>query len=494
MTARIGELARHSGIYGVGTMVGGLARIALVPVIARYVPAEEYGKASVILIFITLLSIVAELGFSHSLIRFVNEAPDSESRRTVISTVILASLIFFAPLALVCAVLARPLSGLLLGSPEYSGLVLIGVVGGVGNAALQVGLAFQRALARSLRYVAYTVVKGVLALGLSVTLVVALDRGAVGLLVGNAFPAALLGLVLYARLIRSAAAGISSRALRSIAAFGVPLVPMNLAMWVLAYSDIFLLRRLSAPGQALSEVGLYQYAHEICLILVLPITSLNLAWPQFIFANHSRPGAAEVFARVQTYFSFLLVGAAFLLSMFSDRLVAFVGSAEYAGSVPVIPILAGSLVFYGMVILFSSGLYISGRTGSLAGITAACAVLNIVLNVLLIPRLGRIGAAGATLVTNLTMALWVLRASRPIYRIPFRPVRSIAAVVLAGAILGLIEVTRLGSTADLALRILASVCYLLVLFPLFGVSRREIRTAFATLASMARPSGDRPPG
>jgi O-antigen/teichoic acid export membrane protein len=265
-------------------------------------------------------------------------------------------------------------------------------------------------------------------------------------------------------------------------------------MWVLAYSDIFLLRRLSAPGQALSEVGLYQYAHEICLILVLPITSLNLAWPQFIFANHSRPGAAEVFARVQTYFSFLLVGAAFLLSMFSDRLVAFVGSAEYAGSVPVIPILAGSLVFYGMVILFSSGLYISGRTGSLAGITAACAVLNIVLNVLLIPRLGRIGAAGATLVTNLTMALWVLRASRPIYRIPFRPVRSIAAVVLAGAILGLIEVTRLGSTADLALRILASVCYLLVLFPLFGVSRREIRTAFATLASMARPSGDRPPG
>ena len=81
MATRIGDLARHAGVYGIGTIVGGLSRAALVPIIARYVPAEEYGKASVVLIFITLFTIVSELGLSSSLIKFVNEAPDRDRRR-----------------------------------------------------------------------------------------------------------------------------------------------------------------------------------------------------------------------------------------------------------------------------------------------------------------------------------------------------------------------------------------------------------------------------
>ena len=54
----------------------------------------------------------------------------------------------------------------------YAGLVLIGIGGGLGNAVLQVGLSFERALARSSRYVLFTLIKGSLALGLSVVLVV----------------------------------------------------------------------------------------------------------------------------------------------------------------------------------------------------------------------------------------------------------------------------------------------------------------------------------
>jgi O-antigen/teichoic acid export membrane protein len=78
MSEQIRDLARHTGVYGVGTIVGGIARAALVPIIARYVPAEEYGKASVVLIFIMLLGVVSEVGLSSSLIKFVSEAPDED--------------------------------------------------------------------------------------------------------------------------------------------------------------------------------------------------------------------------------------------------------------------------------------------------------------------------------------------------------------------------------------------------------------------------------
>jgi O-antigen/teichoic acid export membrane protein len=488
MTSRIGDLARHAGLYGIGTIVGGIGRAALIPIIARYVPTEEYGKASVILVFVTLFAIVSELGLSSSLIKFVNEAPDREERRKVVSTALVTSLLLAIPLAALCVLLAGRLSHLFLGSAAYGSLVMIGVAGGLGNAILQVGLSFERALARSSRYVLYTLAKGVLALGLSVILVVGFRKGAYGLLLGAAIPPLLIGVVIYWRLIRRFAARFSRSVFKNIFAFGSPLVPMNLAMWVLTYSDIYLLRKLTSPTGALSEVGLYQYAHEICLILVLPITSLNLAWPQFLFANHSRPGAEGTFARVHLYFSYFLLMMAFVLVAFAGRIIGLVGSAQYEGSSAVIPYLAGSLVFYGFSVIFSSGLYVVGRTRILAGVVTGCAVLNVVLNILLIPRMGKEGAAAATFVTNIVMAFVVLAFSQARYRIPFRLARTLSGVLLA--IAGVVIIAGWDSSGwghGMLVRVLAVVAFSVVLFALLGLKRGDLRAALAVAGSILRP-------
>ncbi|MFC1799640.1 oligosaccharide flippase family protein [Candidatus Eisenbacteria bacterium] len=496
MASRIGDLARHTGVYGLGTIVGGLSRAALVPIIARYVPAEEYGKASMILIFITLFTIVSELGLSSSLIKFVNEAPDRARRREVVSTVLATTLLLAVPLAVLCALLAGRLSNLFLGSAAYGSLVLIGVAGGLGNAILQVGLSFERALARSARYVLYTLMKGVLALGLSVILVIAFRKGAYGLLLGAAVPPLLIGAVIYGRLVSRFAIRFSRSVFRNIFTFGSPLVPMNLAIWVLTYSDIYLLRKLSTPTGALTEVGLYQYAHEICLILVLPITSLNLAWPQFLFANHSKPGASETFARVHLYFSYFLLMMAFLLAAFAGGIIGLVGSAQYEGSSGVIPYLAGSLVFYGFSVIFSSGLYVAGRTRILAGVVTGCAVLNVILNILLIPRMGKEGAAAATFATNVVMALTVLAFSQTGYRIPFKLGRTLSGVLLGVAgVAALARWDASGPGQGMLLRVLVSAGFSVALFGLLGLKGRDLKAAITVAGSILRPgshAGDRP--
>ena len=491
MAARIGDLARHTGVYGVGTVVGGIARVALVPVIARYVPTDEYGKASIVFIFITLMTIVSELGLSSSLIKFYNEAESEDQRRRTVATIIVASLMLALPVAAVCLLFTQKLSVLLLGSPRYSVLILIGIAGGLGNAVLQVGLSFERALARSRRYVVYTLIKGGLALALSITLVVLLRKGAVGLVLGSALPPLVIGVVIYGQLIRRFAVGFSKSIFSAVFHFGSPLVPMNLAMWVLTYSDIYLLRRLTVSG-ALSEVGLYQYAHEICLVMVLPITAFNLAWPQFLFSHHSKPGAPDMFARVHVYFTFLLVGIGFLLSLFSYGIIRLVGSAQYADSSEVMPYLAGSLVFYGTSIVFASGLYATGKTRVLAAVVAMCAVLNIGLNLVLIPRMGKQGAALATLVTNVIMAFVILAFAQGRYRIPFRLRRGILAVVAAVAVVGaygLLDIPDLGG--GLALRAAAACGFGFVLLRILGMSYEEARSGLRMLTSLVKPSSRR---
>jgi len=493
MATEIGALARHTGVYGLGTMVGGIARAALIPVIARYVPSEEYGKASVVLIFITLLAIVSELGLSSSLIKFVNEARTEEEKRRIVSTILLGSLTVAVPLAIAACIFSAQLSRLLLGSAEYGSLILVGVVGGLGNAILQIGLSFERAFAKSFRYFLYTLVKGGLSLGLSIGLVVFLRKGATGLIVGAALPPFLIGVVIYARLFSRCRSSFSKAAFRSVLGFGGPLVPMNLAMWVLASSDIYLLRRFAATAKALSEVGLYQYAHEICLVLVLPVTALNLAWPQFLFSNYMKPEGRALFARVHSYFSFFLVETAFLLAVFSGQIVRLVGSAGYAGSAGVIPLLAGSLLFYGFSIVFASGLYVTGRTRLLASIAGACAVLNVVLNIALIPRLGKQGSALATLVTNLVMMLTVLAFAQARFRIPFRVWRTYCGVMLAGCLVGgLAWLSRLYPVlAGVLPRLAVSCGFSLAWFAILGMRPADAVAAFKTLTSVARSDSPR---
>lgn len=488
MASKIGALAKHTGVYGIGTIVGGIARAALVPIVARYLPTEEYGKASVVLIMITLLSIVSELGLSSSLIKFVNEARSEEERKRLVSTILTGSLALALPIAVLCAAFAGRLSRLLLGSPQYGTLVLIGIAGGLGAAVLQVGLSFERATARPFRYFLYTLAKGALSLALSVVLVVSLSKGAAGLLIGTALPPLAIGLVIYARLLVRFGAHFARSAFRAILRFGGPLVPMNVAMWVLGSADIYLLRRLSTGSAALSEVGLYQYAHEICLVLVLPVTALNLAWPQFLFSNHSRPDGPALFARVHTYFSFFLIAVAFVFSVFASQILELVGTARYSGAAGVIPLLAGSLVFYGLSIVFASGLYVVGRTRALAAIVAVCACINVALNAGLIPPMGKQGAALATLVSNFVMAVLVLARSQASFRIPFRLAPTAVAVVSAGGLVAVLSLAgpRLPSRADLALRVLAVCAFLPGLAAILGLGRRDFANAARIAGSLGR--------
>jgi len=151
----------------------------------------------------------------------------------------------------------------------------------------------------------------------------------------------------------------------------------------------------------------------------------------------------------------------------------------------VIPYLAGSLVFYGFSILFSSGLYVTGKTRVLAVVVAVCAAVNVGLNLLLIPPLGKEGAAAATLVTNVLMALVILGVSQRNYRIPFELRRAVGGVAIAaGVIATLISFSGSIATTGLPLRIVAAVGLSFGLFAVLGMTPAHVRAGWGTLLAI----------
>lgn len=478
MQGEIRKVAEQSATYAVGVVAGGLGRVFLIPIVARFLSAEEYGIVALVLAFVSLVGILMDLGLATSLIKLYSEAPDPPSRRRVVSTVLLAGVVSGLLISLLCLPLGRVFSSLLFERSDYVHFVYLGLVLALFSAIFRIALSYYQALPAPKRYTAVSVAKGAVAVGAAALFVIVLKWGPVGLLVGSIVPPAVLAIVITPGVLRAVGVSFGGRELSRSLRFGVPLVPSTFAMWGLTYCDIYLLGRLAS----LEDVGWYQLAQEICLGMGLVMTSVQLAWPRFIFAHARKPGAPRVFALSSEYYAVVLGFLGLALSVFAPEIVLFFGSRAYLPGASVIPILCLSTLLFALYGVFASGVQISGRTEFMA-ITTACGLgLNILLNLWMIPRWGMVGAASASVLSNAAMCAGVLKISGKFYAIPFSGLRLGGILALAVALFLFSRTTEGLPALGWVLAAKAGIVLVLPAAVLFGFFSAEERSRVRGLA------------
>jgi len=182
---------------------------------------------------------------------------------------------------------------------------------------------------------------------------------------------------------------------------------------IYARADVLLLRPLSSDA----EVGAYRAAGQIVeVVKQLPVLLMTATFPQLARAfNDSKAGLV----RVERALAGLLVAggllAAAVLAGAADSIVAMMFGPEFARAVPALRVLALAvpLVFLNCGVLH---FFVARDRGGLnLAFAAAMVVLNAAANLLLDRRLGAVGAATATVVTEaalLACCLYALRVLR----------------------------------------------------------------------------------
>jgi len=231
----------------------------------------------------------------------------------------------------------------------------------------------------------------------------------------------------------------------------------------------------------------YGFASELCLPIALLMTSIHLAWPSFAFARARQADGAEQIAKVFRHLFVLLVGGALAVSVLRREILAVVGTEAFHESARVLPLLTLATVIYGASQAFSTGLQVAGDTRRLPFFVLLASITNALLNVLLIPMFREMGAAAATVVTNVLLCALVLRESNRQFPIPFELGR--IARVLVGAAVVLLAADALGER-PLAVGIPVRVALLAVFAPMLvilgALSARELRALPSALAEVAR--------
>jgi len=388
----------------------------LIPVYTRYLTPADYGTLEISQTTLTVLGVIFAMGLGTALFRSYYLYDDEDKKKTVVSAALLFVTSTSAVLTLLLIGLAGNFSSLLFGSVEYTTYFRIIFLTLFCNIGILLGMSVLRAREQPTRYASLTISQVVLSISLNITFVVALHRGVLGILEGNSITAASLYFVLLVSVLRRAGLKLSLDELKRMLAFGLPMVPAALSMWILTLSDRYFLRFLSTP----TELGLYSLGYKFGLVIsALLVGPFQLAFLPFTFSLAKEKNAREVYSRVFTYFMLLAMLAALALSVLSREVIAIMATPAFHNAYKVIPLIALSYVLYGCYYVLMVGINLEGKTRSLAVFVVFAAILNLGLNYALIPHYGMMGAAIATLVSYFTLPVSSYLISQRYYRINY---------------------------------------------------------------------------
>jgi O-antigen/teichoic acid export membrane protein len=427
--AHLRRLFAHSAVYGLADVFTSVVNFLLLPVYTARLTATEYGHLALLLLFSTLAKILFRLGLDAGFFRLYYEQDDERQRRRLAGSVAVFAALAGAALFALVALLAGPLTRALLGAQApRSWVVLVAADVYLGTFAF-VPLSLLRIEERPGLFSAFSAGRHAANAALKVGLLVA-GYGVAGVLWSDLLATGLFVAGLLPRLRGRAALTLSPPLLREALAFGLPKVPHGLLLQLQNLAD----RKILDLFASRAEVGLYHVGYTFGQGVKFALSAFEPAWGPFVYAEVRKEGAPRTLARVATPAFAVFLAAGLAVAVLGRELLTLMTprSPEYRAAAPVIPVVALAYVLHGVFLLTSVGIGIAREARYYPLITAATATVNIAGNLLLVPRLGMMGAAWATVLSYAVMAGLGFVLSRRLYPIPFETARLLRLTAAGG--------------------------------------------------------------
>jgi O-antigen/teichoic acid export membrane protein len=468
--AQLKRLGSQSAIYGLGGIVSRLVAIVLIPIYAnpQYLGRVGFGRIETIIALTGVLVIVLRLGITSAFFRYYFDSEDEAHRTLVVRTSFWFTM-GMATLGLALGfVFAAPLSDALKLHDPW--LVRAGFVGLWAQMNYAQMTSLFRVEERPVQFAIASVANVAITIGSTIALVVGAHKGAIGAVIGNFLGTLTVYSVLLAHRRYQLGFQFDRRLLRGMNRFGMPLVPAALALWAINFVDRLFIGQYK--GQA--EVGVYSLAVRVASVIVFVMTAFQLAWPAFAYSIRDDDEARRTYAFVLTYLLFVTCWISLALGALAPWIVDVLATPKFSRAAEAVPLLAFATAAYSGYSVLAIGIGRARQTQYNWIVAGAAAIVNIGLNLILIPPYGMIGAAVATLAAYVVLFVAMWLNSRRVYPVPYQWRRVLSIAGTAAALTAIVWAVD----APLPLAIVLVLAYPLVLAALgfyLPAERKRIR-------------------
>lgn len=443
--SRIKELVSDTAVYGLSSVVARFLNYLLVPFYTGFFEPAAYGVISLIYAAIVFLNVVFSFGMESAYIRYATERNRSKDVfRTIQSALFLVGTIF--------AML------MLLGSGWFMALMSLEGEGASTIYILLIGIlwfdtlsivpyAELRLIRKSFTYAGYRIINVIINLTLNIYLVAGLGWGIEAVLWSNVIASGVTAIALWMYTRAQFAGRFDTTILKQALLFGLPYVPNGLGFAVNEVIDRFFLNSMSPEhiqqiyGIAYSPediTGIYNACYKLAIFMLLSVQMFRMAWQPFFMKYSQSDDNKLLFANVFDWFNILSAIIFLTVSMFVLEIVAInvpilngtLIDSRYWEGLHIVPVLLLAYWFQGWFVVFSAGIFIKDQTAKLPFITLAGAAITLILNILLVPIMGMMGAAVATLACYSVISIMLLRTAKKALNIPYRVVRALFIMLI----------------------------------------------------------------
>lgn len=428
MLDKIKSLGADTAIYGVSTIFGRFLSFLLVPFYTNVLSTSQYGVVATVYSYIAFMNIIYVYGMESAYFKYASTKEignDKQIFSTPFFSILITSLIFSALIyfntRFLSPVIEIPAEFEV--TLKYSAIILI-----LDSLAI-IPFASLRLQRKVKTFAAIKVINIAVNVAANVVLLLKYHAGVEGIFVSGVIASAVTIVLLLPEIVRKMTASFFGRRQRkdtlnlyaALLKFGLPYIPAGLAAMMVQVIDRPILLAMTNE----STVGIYQANYRLGIFMMLVVSMYDYAWRPFFLTHASDPDAKTLFAKILTYFTFFSSVLILLVTLYIDDLVKFrvfgrfIINPAYWSGLGIVPIVLLGYLFNGIFVNLMAGIYIEKKTSHLPYITGIGAAINVVANLLLIPRFGMFGAAWATFFAYAGMALAIYIVSQKFYPVRY---------------------------------------------------------------------------
>ena len=394
------RLISNTAILAVGTFTSKVLVFLLMPLYTALLSTAEFGIADLVTQTANLIIPLAAVGICDGLFRFALDAKGNERDEKCVFTSALLVIFIGSIVTLGVVQILRSVDAL----EKYVFVVAAYVI---CSNLHSISAQFVRALGKTTLFAAQGILNTALTIVLNIFFLIVFDMGAMGyvlsVVVANLFVTIVLFFV--AKLYKYISMGSIDRdCFAQMLKFSVPCIPTTMMWLITSVSD----RYIVSAYIGVAENGLYAAAYKLPTVLILVCGVFIEAWQSSLIQDVTDEERVRFFSTVfRNYMGILFMGAAVIIAgakIFTRILFA----DAYYDSWRFVPILVIAMTF-SMLVSFLGTVYFLEKKSVMSMLTAmAGAIVNVILNFVLIPTHGALGAAVATAISY--VAVYAIRA------------------------------------------------------------------------------------
>ncbi|WP_405208868.1 lipopolysaccharide biosynthesis protein [Aquimarina sp. LLG6339-5] len=398
------KLLKNSGIYSILMLLQKGINFILIPVLTVYLSTYDYGVVAIVIAINAFLNVFYLLSLPGTLNRFYYEFKDDQNKvkklfGTIITFVLLNSFVVTLIIFLGRKWLLLPF----LEDVDFFPFMALGLISVIFNPCYTIYQSSLQSRQEGVRFGKNNAIFFLVNIILLLTSVIFFDMGAKGVLGSLAITNVVFFIYTLSRFRKDITFGIDVDILKKSLKYAFPLIPHTLSGVTTMLIDRIIINKLLNT----SLVGIYSIGNNFGSIVFLIASGINQAfvpWFNQKIKDNSQKSIPEIAKLIIVFYCLVALG----LSFFGKEVIMLITPKEYHISWMVIPCIAFAFVYHGVYYFFASALFydIQGRGNRIIPVfTILAAVINIILNIILIPRHGIFGAAVATLIGKFLLSV-----------------------------------------------------------------------------------------